>query len=175
LKEFPTLRLAIIPRHPERFDAVAQLIQQSGFPVIRRSAGTVTPSTQTGIMLGDTMGELRKFYALATIVLVGRTLLDLGHRQRGSDMIEPAALAKPTVVGPWTQNFAEVMTAFRTADAIREVRTPGGVTATIAALLRDSPAASDLGRRAQRVVVNQRGATARNVRLILDRLPKGIS
>ena len=58
------------------------------------------------------MGELRKFYSLATVVFVGRSLVDLGPRQHGSDMIEPAAMAKPVIVGPWTHNFSEAMARF---------------------------------------------------------------
>ena len=73
------------------------------------------------VILGDTMGELRKFYSLADVVFVGRSLVDLGPRQHGSDMIEPAALAKPVIVGPFTANFAEAVRKFRDADAIMEV------------------------------------------------------
>ena len=81
-------------------NALAGLITRAGFPIVRRSqtkdkaagddcrAGVLCP-----VVLGDTMGELRKFYSVADVVFVGRTLLDLGPRQRGSDMIEPAALA----------------------------------------------------------------------------------
>ena len=98
LNDFPNLRLAIIPRKPERFDEVAEIMRRNGFPVLRRSKGDV-PLNNRPVILGDTMGELRKFYSLASVVFVGRTLLDQGQRQRGSDMIEPAALAKPTIVG----------------------------------------------------------------------------
>lgn len=169
LKEFPALRLAIVPRHPDRFDEVARLIEMKGYPLLRRSKG----SNEQGncVILGDTMGELRKFYALATVVLVGRTLVDLGSRQRGSDMIEPAALGKPTVVGPWTQNFAEVMNAFREAQAIHEIPEPEALANAIASILRDPQPADELGRRAQETVTRLQGATARHVEMILDRLP----
>lgn len=174
LKDFPTLRLAIIPRHPERFDEVARLIEQGGYPVLRRSSPTFPPSplphSPPPILLGDTMGELRKFYALATVVLVGRTLVDLGHRQRGSDMIEPAALAKPTIVGPWTHNFAEVMNAFRSANAIYEIPSPSSLATTIASILRDPTAAAETARRAQDTVRQNKGATAAHVQLILRHL-----
>jgi 3-deoxy-D-manno-octulosonic-acid transferase len=121
------------------------------------------------VILGDTMGELRKFYALATVVLVGRTLLDLGPRQRGSDMIEPAALAKPTLVGPWTQNFAEVINAFRAAHAIYEIDDPAQLAGQVRATLADPAAARATAHRGQDVVRQRKGATARHVEMILAR------
>src|SRR5439155_3933873 len=107
LNRQPNLRLVIVPRKPERFDEVAELMKRE-FPVLRRSNPIAPDPSQ--VILGDTMGELRKFYALADLVVVGRTLVDLGSSQHGSDMIEPAALAKPTIVGPYTGNFADAMT-----------------------------------------------------------------
>jgi 3-deoxy-D-manno-octulosonic-acid transferase len=123
------------------------------------------------VILGDTMGELRKFYALATVVLVGRTLLDLGPRQRGSDMIEPAALAKPTLVGPWTQNFTEVMNAFRASDSLYELPTPSALTPTLTSILRNPTPATETARRAQSTVTQNKGATACHVQMILAMLP----
>ena len=159
------LRLVIVPRHPQRFDAVADLIQSRGLPLFRRST-----NSGSGIILGDTMGELRAFYGLATVVFVGRSLVDLGHRQRGSDMIEPAALAKPVAVGPWTHNFADAVRAFRAADAIAEVADGAALARTIGGWLADPAAASAVGRRAQAVVRQCRGATARHVGVILTAL-----
>jgi 3-deoxy-D-manno-octulosonic-acid transferase len=170
----PTLRLAIIPRHPERFDEVARLIESSGFPLVRRSnlKSEISDSrSHTPVLLGDTMGELRKFYRLADVVLVGRTLVDLGPRQHGSDMIEPAALAKPVVVGPYTGNFAEVMNAFRAADAMREVREPGELASAVERLLASPDESAAMARRAQDVVRREQGATDRHVDLILQHLP----
>lgn len=166
LKEFPDLRLAIIPRKPERFDEVAALIQSKNLPLLRRSQNS-PPLDDRPIILGDTMGELRKFYSLATVVFVGRTLLDQGERQRGSDMIEPAALAKPTIVGPFTQNFREPMNAFRKANAILEVHTPDELEKALAQLLRHP---TDLGARAQQVVSENQGATAKHTEIILQQL-----
>ncbi|MGN6726858.1 MAG: 3-deoxy-D-manno-octulosonic acid transferase, partial [Tepidisphaeraceae bacterium] len=168
LNEFPALRLAIIPRKPERFDEVAEQITQAGFTCVRRSAGApADPITGQPVLLGDTMGELRKFYAHADVVFVGRTLVDLGEKQHGSDMIEPAALAKPTVVGPFTGNFTEVMNALRAADAIVEIDAPGKLADAIAALLRDP---GQIGARARGVVEQQRGATERTMHTLLPLL-----
>ena len=192
----PTLRLVIVPRHPERFDGVADLIARAGMVVVRRSrtlGGTSPLAVAAGddaapsgssagplpVVLGDTMGELRKFYALADVVLVGRTLVDLGHRQRGSDMIEPAALGKPVVVGPWTHNFADAMSQLRRADGIVEAKPAAAgqaqvvaaVVGAVGAILADRPAATAMGTRARQTVRSQQGATARHVEVILAHLP----
>ncbi len=170
LRAHPTLRLVIVPRKPERFDAVAALTAARGFAVVRRSGRPPTPGRSPAVVLGDTTGELRLFYSLATVVLVGRTLVDLGSSQHGSDMIEPAALAKPVAVGRWTRNFAEPMRTFKAADAMAEVADGRSLAATLSAWLADPAAAAELGRRAQAVVRDGRGATARHVEMILDAL-----
>jgi 3-deoxy-D-manno-octulosonic-acid transferase len=168
LVDFPRLRLSINPRKPERFDEVEEIIVRAGFPVLRRSKSD-SPLDNRPVILGDTMGELRKFYSLAAVVFVGRTLLDQGERQRGSDMIEPAALAKPTIVGPFTDNFRDAMNAFRDAGAMIEVKTADELHSAVAWLLRDP---GDIGQRAQRVVLTQQGATAKHADVILGHLEK---
>jgi 3-deoxy-D-manno-octulosonic-acid transferase len=104
------LRLAIIPRKPERFDEVAALIDAARFGFVRYRAlkkdNSVTAGKPT-VILGDTMGDLKKFYALATAVFVGRTLVPMG----GSDMMEPTALGKCTLFGPHTFNFKQTVDA----------------------------------------------------------------
>jgi 3-deoxy-D-manno-octulosonic-acid transferase len=172
LNRFADLRLVIVPRKPERFDEVAQVISAGGFPVVRRSRPGEIPSASDlpAVILGDTIGELRKFYALASVVFVGRTLVDLGYRQHGSDMIEPAALAKPVVVGPFTANFAEAMNCFRQADAMMVVQTPQELGQCIENLLSDPGRATAMAHRAREVVKAQQGATQRHAELILDTL-----
>ena len=105
---FTDLRLAIVPRKPERFDEVAQLITGAAFNLVRYSSvkdtSTATPQ-KTPVILGDTMGDLRKFYSLAAVVFVGRSLVPMG----GSDMIEVAALGKPTIFGPHAFNFQQTV------------------------------------------------------------------
>ena len=169
LLRFPSLRLVIVPRKPERFDEVAARIRHAGFPLLRRSSGPASSAAQP-VILGDTMGELRKFFSLATVVFVGRTLVDLGPRQHGSDMIEPAALAKPIIIGPWTHNFAEAMQRLREANAVVEVSDGSAMATTIQSWLEAPDDAREIGRRAQVVVQQNQGATARHARIILDNL-----
>ncbi|HEX4794502.1 MAG TPA: 3-deoxy-D-manno-octulosonic acid transferase [Humisphaera sp.] len=185
LKADPRLRLVIVPRKPERFDEVAELIQSRGYALIRRSQarGNAAPKKSEGnpIILGDTMGELRKFYNLADVVFVGRTLVDLGEKQHGSDMIEPAALAKPVVVGPFTHNFAEAMNRFREAGAMKEIaaseQTPAAqvLREAIHELLAAPFEAAAMGTAAREVVKKNQGATARGVEAILSYLVAPVS
>lgn len=159
----PRLKLAIVPRKPERFDDVARQIAAAGLEVIRRSQtpdGTPGPRDPHAVILGDTMGELRKFYALARCVFVGRSLVPMG----GSDMIESAAMGRPTAFGPHTFNFPQ-------ADALARhgcVRVPdaAGLARQIDAWLSDPPAADRAGHDARQYVQTQQGATRRNVDMI---------
>jgi 3-deoxy-D-manno-octulosonic-acid transferase len=174
LAKHARLRLIIVPRKPERFEEVANLITAAGFALLRRShtlRSAVTEQTTATVLppviLGDTMGELRKFYSLADVVFVGRTLVDLGPRQHGSDMIEPAALAKPVVVGPHTANFADTMSRFKAADAIMEVQTPDQLGEAISVLLSSPQQAREMGKKAQQVVINEKGATERHAWVLL--------
>jgi 3-deoxy-D-manno-octulosonic-acid transferase len=153
--------LALVPRKPERFDEVARLIERAGFACLRRSTGTAevaaTMGTDSFVVLGDTMGELRKFYALASVVFVGRTLVPLG----GSDPMEVAALGKPVVIGPHFDNFELPVRALREADAIREVDSADTLPGAISAILGDAALADGLGARARDVVLRNQGATQR--------------
>ncbi|MCY2929973.1 MAG: 3-deoxy-D-manno-octulosonic acid transferase [Planctomycetota bacterium] len=159
----PRLKLAIVPRKPERFEEVARQIAAAGLGVIRRSQtpdGSTGPQDPAAVILGDTMGELRTFYALARCVFVGRSLVPMG----GSDMIEAAAMGKPTAFGPHTFNFPQADDlaghgCSRVADA-------GALAAQIDAWLGDRAAADQAGHDARRYVLSQQGATRRNVDMI---------
>ncbi len=159
--------LAIVPRKPERFDDVARLIKRAGFKCIRRSdhrdGACSEPSHDATVILGDTMGELRKFYSLASVVFIGRTLVPLG----GSDPMEVAALGKPIVVGPYTDNFQLPVEALRAADANRTVDSGDELAQVIAGVLRDEALAEALGSRARQVVIDNQGATQRTADAIV--------
>jgi 3-deoxy-D-manno-octulosonic-acid transferase len=179
LTKHSRLRLVIVPRKPERFDEVAATIEGAKFVCVRRSrtigpmqAPVRTPSEAAvpPVVLGDTMGELRKFYSLADVVFVGRSLVNLGARQHGSDMIEPAALAKPVIVGPFTGNFAEVMNKLREAEAVMEVVDEQTLRETVSVLLYSPEQAGAMARRAQAVVVKEKGATLRHAEVVVGLL-----
>jgi 3-deoxy-D-manno-octulosonic-acid transferase len=166
------LRLVIVPRHPQRFDEVSAKIKQMHFRVVRRSRPKMSEEKEIvpRVILGDTMGELRKFYSLADLVFVGRSLVDLGQRQHGSDMIEPAALGKPVIVGPFTHNFADAMSRFKAADAMLEVPDGAALEESIHNLLVKPDQARAMGERAQQVVLREQGATGKHVKLILEQM-----
>lgn len=167
----PSLRLAIVPRKPERFDEVAKLIAAAGFGCVRRSqrpdglAGTLDAND---VILGDTMGELRTFYATASVIFVGRSLVPMG----GSDMIEAAALGKPTCFGPHTFNFPQAEGLLRHGAA--GVNDEADLQKQISGWLGDPQAAAQAGHDVQHYVKSQQGATRRNVELlchVLGRTP----
>lgn len=172
-EKIPRLRLVIVPRKPERFDQVANLIKSHGFTVTRRSTpGAVPPDAS--VVLIDTMGELRKIYSLASVVFAGRSLVDLGARQHGSDMIEPCALGKATIVGRFTGNFADAVRSFKASQAIVEVPDESTLAATLTALFLNPDESKALGARAQSVVRAQQGATARHAQIVLSALDRAV-
>ena len=183
------IRLAIVPRHPERFAEVASLIRVRGFALRRRSKHPDLPLEQTPegprvmgfglldpvgalprdtVILGDTMGDLDKFYSLARVVFVGRTLAPLG----GSDMMAPAGLAKPSVFGPHTFNFAQPSQALIDADAAFQINNAAELTPILQRLLSNPTLARTIGRRAQKVIVEHTGATEKHMELIYQILGK---
>ena len=122
----------------------------------------------SSVVLGDTMGELRKFYALARCVFVGRSLVRAG----GSDMIESAALGKPTAFGPHTFNFPQAADLEKNGCA--RVADAAALVATLDRWLTDPVAAAQQGKQAQQFIRRQQGATRRNVEMIckvLNRTP----
>lgn len=161
----PQAQLVLAPRKPERFDAAAALEPT----MVRRSQhpeGTDRqPDGQTRFFLLDTIGELRKAYALADVVIVGRSFLGL----YGSNVIEPIALGKPTIIGPHHDDFAESVAALRDAGGIEVTDRPGHVAAE---LLRDGPRARRLGRAGREVILSRQGATRRHVDLLMQLMPR---
>jgi 3-deoxy-D-manno-octulosonic-acid transferase len=173
LSRHARLRLVLVPRKPERWDEVAALIEANKFRCVRRSSGAPPPppgSVIPPVVLGDTMGELRKFYSLADVVFVGRSLVDLGSKQHGSDMIEPAALARPIIVGPWTGNFADAVRKLRAAEGLMVVNDEPQLLEAMSVLLSTPAQAQLMGRSAQDVVRREQGATERHARVILEAL-----
>lgn len=174
----PGLQLVLVPRKPERFDEVAELIVRHGWECIRRSGspdGTMRPPSETAVVLGDTMGELRKFYLLADVAFVGRSLTAMG----GSDTMEVAALARPIVVGPHNENFAETTAQFQAERAIRvlsadlnDPRATRALAEAVGDLLNHPHEAAEMAGRARQVVLRNRGAIARTLALVTERLPR---
>lgn len=161
----PELRLIIVPRHPERFDRVAQLIAQSGLIAHRRSvSGSMKDLkwTDDRVILIDTIGELRHWWGVGQISTVGGSFGDRG----GQNMLEPAGYGNAISFGPNTRNFADI--AGRLIDAGGAVRVMDAeeLSAFVDRCLCDLPAADALGHAAKRVVEIHRGATQRTIAAI---------
>ncbi len=158
---FPALVLLLAPRHAERRAQVRAAIEATGLAFALRSEtaapGAPAPATPPDVLLLDSTGELRHFYAAAEVIFIGKSLTEHG----GQNPIEPALCRRPVVVGPFMENFREIMNDFRSADAIREVRDPADLETVLGALLRDPAAAAAMGERGARLVREQAGALAR--------------
>ncbi len=167
--KYPFARLAIVPRKPERFDEVARLISSEGFSLVRRSQqldGAEPPAERADVILGDTMGELRAFYALAEICFVGRSLVPMG----GSDMIEAAALGKPVCFGPHTFNFPQANDLAEHGCA--RVQDVSELARQLDRWLAEPMIAHQDGAGGREYVRSRQGATKRNVEMICDILDR---
>lgn len=172
-EQFKNLRLAIVPRKPERFDEVAQLIKENGFDLIRYSqvkklATEDTEGTEKSsivnrqssiVVLGDTMGDLRKFYSLATIIFVGRSLVPMG----GSDMMEAAALGKCTVFGPHAFNFKQTVDELLAGEGSIMVRDERELLDAMKKCLSKPDFAKKIAHNGQEVIKKNQGATKKTI------------
>jgi 3-deoxy-D-manno-octulosonic-acid transferase len=151
--------LLIVPRHPQRFDEVAALAAASGLSLARRSAWQATPGTDAlnaDVWLGDSMGEMPLYYALAQVALLGGSFAPLG----GQNLIEAAACGCPVVMGPHTFNFAQAAELAQAAEAaVRVADMNEGVHAALA--LMQSPRRGDVVQNALAFAAQHRGAAAR--------------
>jgi 3-deoxy-D-manno-octulosonic-acid transferase len=167
-KQFSDLRLAIVPRKPERFNEVAELIKQTGFKLIRysqkiqNSEFRIQNSGVSIVILGDTMGDLRKFYSLATIIFVGRSLVPMG----GSDMVEAAALGKCTIFGPHTFNFKQTVDALLKDNGAIMVKDKQDLFATMQKCLTDRDFARRIAQNGREVIRKNQGATQKTINQI---------
>lgn len=148
--------LILVPRHPERFDAVHALCQREGFATVRRSSGQpVGPGDQ--LLLGDTMGELLFLYALADVAFVGGSLVPNG----GHNLLEPAALGLPVLSGPHLFNFQEIAAQLREARALAEVGDAAELVRQLRQLLDGESLRQNMGRAGLAVLAANRGSLER--------------
>jgi 3-deoxy-D-manno-octulosonic-acid transferase len=159
---FSDLRLAIVPRKPERFDEVAQLITGAGFDLIRYSSlkdKDAPMPRKAPVILGDTMGDLRKFYSLAIVVFVGRSLVPMG----GSDMIEVAALGKPTIFGPHAFNFQQTVDDLLGGQGAILVKDRQELLEAMQKCLTDPNFAGKIAQNGREVILRNQGATQKTI------------
>jgi len=163
---YPRLRLVIVPRRPETFDTAAESILAAGLGVVRRSRTTEWQGSKLlpPVILGDTMGELMKWYALADIVFVGRSLVPIG----GSNPMEPGSLAKPLLWGPEMFNFPVEAPALVEAGAAREVAGADELAEAATDLLTHPDRRRQMGAAARETIRKMQGATARTIDLVRE-------
>ena len=170
---FPELRLALVPRHFERGDAVAAAIAAAGFTCVRKrrlDAGDAPAATgANAVLLVDTTGEIMGFYGHSSIVFVGKSLTQTG----GQNMIEPCLCCAATLVGPHTENFRPVMADLLDAQALVQVPDAAALEAEIVLLLEKPGERTALGARAVAAVERRRGVIGRCATTILQILDSG--
>ena len=171
--EFPQLRLLLVPRHKERFEEVAALIQSRGHTMLRRSDSRITPQpdlqpatlnahASVPVLLLDTLGELSRAWGLADVAFVGGSLTNRG----GQNMMEPAAYGAAVLFGPNTWNFRDVTDALLTREAACVVRDASELTSTVRRFLVDAAERQRCGASARQFAISQQGATDRTVDLL---------
>ena len=161
LRRLPGSLLVLVPRHPERFKAAAELVRRRGFDPVMRSRRSADCS-RADVFIGDTMGELPLFYAAADVAFVGGTLVEGG----GHNMLEPAALGLPVLFGPHVFNFAEISRRLVEAGAAQLVGDSASLGEAVIDYLNDANLRHASGARGRAFVESNRGAGDRVMALI---------
>lgn len=164
LAQHPDALLILVPRHPERFNGIAKLIEPN-FHLIRRSQDQAcTP--QTSVYLGDTMGELLLLYGVSDAAFVGGSLIARG----GHNILEPAAFGKAILTGPHVFNFAEMSSLFVDAGAMQIVEHQDALEQAIHHLIVHADLRQEMGKKAKDVMHANRGALAKQLQVIQTKL-----
>ena len=168
LEHFPQAVLVLVPRHPERFDAVAGLVRRQGYRFRRRSVDSLG-AEDIQVFIGDTMGELPVFLRASDIAFVGGSLVPIG----GHNVLEPAALGVPVVFGPHMFNFAAIGELFLDRRAAIQVTDVSTLAEVLMQCLGDPGRRAEIGEAGRRLVEENRGALDRTVDEVHRLLPAG--
>jgi 3-deoxy-D-manno-octulosonic-acid transferase len=172
--------LVLVPRHPQRFDEVAALVERNGLRCQRRSAwapvGTAAAAQgaqpalprDVTVLLGDSMGELGAYYAASDVAFIGGSLLPLG----GQNLIEACAVGVPVLIGPHVFNFTQATADAVAAGAAIQVQDPADLARVLRELFEDKPRRIAMGGAASAFAARHRGATARTVEVLMTLLPE---
>lgn len=152
--------LILVPRHPQRFEETAALIERAGFAQARRTRPQGLD--HAAVLLGDSMGELLAYYAAADVGFVGGSLVPVG----GHNVLEPAALGLPVLFGPQMHNFLPARELLLGGDAALEIADAGALGQAVAALLADAPRRERMGAAGRAAVAANRGALDRLLALL---------
>ena len=162
LQNHPDLLLILVPRHPERFNAAAELIKKAGFSYCRRSEN-IAPAADTQVVLGDTMGELMLMYGISDIAFVGGSLVKHG----GHNPLEPLAFKLPVISGKHTFNFPEVFTKLLAVYGVLEINSnAAALSSAVEKFLGSSELRERYGNAGYEVLIENRGALRRLLDLL---------
>lgn len=165
LATLPDLLLILVPRHPERFNDVAKLCANNGLTVVKRSEQTQVTEL-TNVFLGDSMGEMLAYFSNSDVAFVGGSLVDTGCH----NVLEPAALGLPILVGPSQFNFQTICEQLQEVDALRTVVDERMLAPAIIELFSDSALRERMGAAGKSLVAANRGALQRSYNLITEML-----
>ncbi|MFM8272926.1 MAG: 3-deoxy-D-manno-octulosonic acid transferase, partial [Gemmata sp.] len=165
---FPHLRLVLVPRHPDRFEEVARLLEASRLPFVRRARMTGPLAEAPAVVLLDTVGELGAAWGLADVGFTGGSLDGV---RGGQSMIEPAGYGVPCVFGPHVWNFKSAARRLVEAGGAFMVKDAAGLETALARLLADAELRARTGAAARGLVQRQQGATARTLDVLDSLIP----
>jgi 3-deoxy-D-manno-octulosonic-acid transferase len=172
--------LILVPRHPQRFNEVAALVEKKGLRCVRRSvwapAGAVASGQGTAqelsrgvnVLLGDSMGELGAYYAASDVAFIGGSLLPLG----GQNLIEACGVGVPVLIGPHVFNFTQATADAVATGAAIQVQDPADLARVLRELFEDRTRRTAMGAAASAFAARHRGATARTVDVLTTLLPE---
>ena len=171
--------LILVPRHPQRFNEVASLVQRAGLRLMRRSKWTPAGASASGqtidplprdvtVLLGDSMGELGAYYAASDLAFIGGSLLPLG----GQNLIEACAVGVPVLIGPHVFNFTQATADAVAAGAAVQVQDPADLARVLGELFEDRSRRIAMSGAASAFAARHRGATARTVDVLTTLLPQ---
>ena len=156
----PTLLTVIVPRHPQRFDEVARMLEQRGIVYQRRSTNQII-AAETAVVLGDSMGEMFAYYAAADLAFIGGSLLPLG----GQNLIESCAVGTPVLIGPHTFNFTEASRMATQNGAAIQLQDANQVVSEMQRLLHDPESLNGMRQYCLDFVGRNQGATDKAMQL----------
>ena len=165
-EHYPGLLLILAPRHPERFDAVFQLVKNRGFNTHRHGDGATVVPPAAEVHLRDTMGELPLLYAAADIAIVGGSLIEI-KGIGGHNLLEPCAVATPVLFGRYISDFLEISHNIVERAAGIQVHDSNDLRDTLKKLLNDAALRNRMGANGIQVIKENRGATQRTLELCI--------
>lgn len=164
--DLPDSLLLIAPRHPDRFEKIKRLCIDKGYNIVQRSRQQ-KPTADTDIVLVDTIGDVRTLYSACDIAFVGGSLVPIG----GHNLIEPAILGLPILTGPHLHNFTDTSRLLQDAGAAQVVTDAKSLARAVVALFAATDLREEIGKKAQQVIMANRGSLQKHIRWIEENFP----